>query len=107
MLCRLDKGRKQVRFVSRAMGLGVHDDLVLVIDDSETVVALDNAVRRRQLRAFWVGQIRLLLVAAGAAHLRCLRQEVREFGDLKFQNLNGVLLRPQRLGLSCGGQQQT
>jgi len=27
------------------MGLGVHFDLVLVIDDSETVVALDHAVR--------------------------------------------------------------
>src|SRR5512140_2074198 len=64
------------------MRFGVHYDLSPVIDDGESVVALNHAAGRSHLRAFGIGQIALLLVAGRATLLLVVFQEGFDLGDL-------------------------
>ena len=61
----LEHGLKQMRLLPFPMGLGVHDDLMFLIDHSHPVVALDHPVAGRHLGALGIGDVTLTLVTTG------------------------------------------
>lgn len=84
LLCSLHHG-SQILVILRAERLGVQDDLMLVIDQSLSVIALNDTMRGRHLGGFIIREIALDLFGAFAQLGFILLEEGIETFDLACQ----------------------